>query len=174
MHRRAFTLVEVTVVLAVLAMMAAVLIPRFAALKAGQDSRDFVSDLLRLGSEARLHAVESGVATQVVYNEDQRTLVFQTTDPETLVTEDVKTVGFPAGVELTAFTLDGAFTTSGDWMLTFYPDGSGFDAGVEVLDGDHVFHVTYSGRDGTSQKVEGPLEEASGSDWQAGELEQRI
>ncbi len=173
-RKKAFTLFEVTIVIAVLAALAAVVIPRFAALQSGQQSREFTSALMRLGSDARILAIESGQAAQVVYDEAARALVIQTLDPETLQANQERTIPIPESVELSSFTLDGAYTTGGDWRLDFYPDGSGSSAGLEVTDGDLVYNVTFRGRDGTGIRSEGSLEEAPPSEWQAGELEQRI
>ena len=159
---------------AILGLLAAVVVPRYVSLQAGQDSRDFMSALLRIGSDARLIAIESGQAVQVTYDDSQRAVVFQTIDPDTFALSESKVIPVPGSIQLSSFTADGAFATAGDWQIAFYPDGSGLDGGIEVEDGAYVYNIVYRGVDGTSQKQDGPLEESSGRDWQAGELEQRI
>jgi type II secretory pathway pseudopilin PulG len=162
------------IVVAVVSALAAVTIPRFVAMKSGQDARDLASALVRIGADARLLAIDSGQTVQVTYDALRRAVVFEALDPETLEGTEVKTIEIPEGVELSAFTLEGRFATEGDWLLSFYPDGSGSDAGIEVEDGLDAYHVLIEGRDGTATRAEGRLEEADLQEWQAGELEQRV
>jgi type II secretory pathway pseudopilin PulG len=167
-------MVEAMVVIAVITAMAAVVLPRFVALQAGQASRDFASALVRLGSEARLMAIESGQAVHVRYDDQLRTVVFERVDPDSGQASEARSIPVPETVELTAFTIDGAFVSGSDWTLEFYPDGAGLDAGIEVEEGDYVYHVLIEGKDGTATKAIDRLEESGGQEWQAGELEQRI
>jgi prepilin-type N-terminal cleavage/methylation domain-containing protein len=171
---RGFTLVEMTVVVAVLAMLAAVVLPRFIALEAGQESRDFASALMRLGTDARLIAIETGQQVEVTFDEDRGLIVLSTLDEETLVPTENKTISVPSSHELSAFVAAGEFMTPAEWMLDFHPDGSGRSGGIEVRDGEYTYHITINGHDGTSKRMEGQLEEAGEVEWQAGELEQRV
>ena len=50
----------------------------------------------------------------------------------------------------------------------------GTDAGVEVQDGTRLYSVLINGQDGTAQVVDGELEEDPETEWEAGDLEQRI
>lgn len=174
MRKRAYTLVEMMVVVAVLTTMAALVVPRYASLQAGQDSRDFSSALVRLGSDARLLAIQTGQEVQASFDDERRVLVLSSVDAETLQTAERRTIPLPEGIELTAFTLDGQFAEGSTWVLQFFPDGSGSDAGVEVEDGMYVYHVVIEGRDGTAVRTDGRLEEVEQLEWQAGELEQRV
>lgn len=167
-------MVEAMVVIAVITAMAAVVLPRYAALQSGQSSRDFTSALLRLGADARLMAIESGQAVNVRYDDQVRAFVFESIDPDTSQATEERTITVPDSVELTAFTIDGAFVNSSDWTLEFYPDGAGLDAGIEVEEGDSVFHVMIEGSDGTARRAADQLEESGSQEWQAGELEQRL
>jgi hypothetical protein len=119
-------------------------------------------------------AIETGLAVNVRYDDQLRTLVFETVDPDSGQATERRSTTVPEMVELTAFTLDGAFVNGSDWTLEFYPDGAGLDAGVEVEEGEYVYHVLIEGTDGTAVKSEGQLEESGGQSWQAGELEQRL
>jgi prepilin-type N-terminal cleavage/methylation domain-containing protein len=173
-NRRAFTLVEVTIVVALIGVMAIAILPRFAALQSGQATRDFTSALLRVGTDARLIAIETGQTAQVRYDDERRMIVFESIDPDTLAATERKAVALPELVSLSAFTIDGRFVSATDWTPQFYPDGSGLDAGIEVEDGAYVFHVNIEGRDGSATRALDRLEESSQKEWQAGELEQRV
>lgn len=165
---------EVTIVVAVLGLVTALAAPRIASLLEGQASRDFREALMRMGAEARLMAIENSQTVNVRYDGESRQFVFETIDAETQEATEQKTVEVPEWIEVPNFTLDGAFAGESDWVLEFYPDGSGLDAGIEVEDGAYLYHVVIEGRDGSATRADGPLEESGEQEWQAGELEQRI
>ena len=172
--RRAFTLIEMIVVIAVIAMMSGIVVPRVVAMVNGQDARDFQSALMRLGSDARLLAIETGDAVQVTYDENRGEIILQTLDDETQAAEESDTVLLPESARLTSFTLRGRQVPITDWVVEFFPDGSGTDAGVEVQDGTRLYSVLINGQDGTAQLVDGELLEDTETEWEAGDLEQRI
>jgi len=161
------------VVVAILGVVAAVVWPRFAALESGQNTRDFQSALMRLGAEARLIAIETGQLVQVTYDQERRAFVFATTDLETAEETERRTFEVPGNMEVTGFLVDNEFAAATDWSLQYAPDGSGPRAGIEVEDGAVVYHVTYKSDDGSATRADGRMEEASQTEWQAGELENR-
>ena len=162
------------VVVAILAMMAGLVVPRVVALVDGQASRDFQSALVRLGSEARLLAIESGDTVSVTYDENRGEIIFESLDDETQAAQESDTIVLPDSAQLTSFTIRGRQVPITDWVVEFFPDGSGTDAGVEVQDGSRLYSVLINGRDGTAQVVDGELEEDPETEWEAGDLEQRI
>ena len=172
--RRAFTLIEMIVVVAVLMMMSAIVLPRVVAMVNGQASRDFQSALMRLGSQARLLAIDTGDAVRVTYDEDRGEIIFETLDDETQAAEQSDAVLLPRSAQLTSFTLQGRQVPITDWVVEFFPDGTGTDAGVEVQDGTRLYSVLINGQDGTAQLVDGELQEDPETEWEAGDLEQRI
>ena len=162
------------VVVAILAMMAGLVVPRVVALVDGQASRDFQSALVRLGSEARLLAIESGDTVSVTYDQNRGEIIFESLDDETQAAQESDTIVLPDSAQLTSFTIRGRQVPITDWVVEFFPDGSGTDAGVEVQDGSRLYSVLINGRDGTAQVVDGELEEDPETEWEAGDLEQRI
>ena len=167
-------MVEMIVVIAVLALMSSLVVPRVVALVDGQASRDFQSALVRLGSEARLLAIESGDTVSVTYDENRGEIIFESLDDETQAAQESDTIVLPDSAQLTSFTIRGRQVPITDWVVEFFPDGSGTDAGVEVQDGSRLYSVLINGRDGTAQVVDGELEEDPETEWEAGDLEQRI
>ncbi|HXH60059.1 MAG TPA: prepilin-type N-terminal cleavage/methylation domain-containing protein [Fimbriimonadaceae bacterium] len=174
MAKRGFTLVEMTAVIAVLMVLAAVVLPRYAAMEAGQTSRDFQANLLQLGKQARLLAIETDKTVQVTYDSDQQMVVFSSVDPDTLELTQERTFPVPASVQLADFEVDGEFVSPTDFTLSFYPDGTGSDGAIEVDEGAIVYHVNVSGLDGTGSKVDGRIQDTTEpTKWQAGEIERR-
>ena len=172
--RRAYTLIEMIVVIAILAMMAGLVVPRVVSMVNGQASRDFQSALVRLGSEARLLAIESGDTVRVTYDDNRGEIVFETLDDETGVAQESDTVLLPNSAQLTSFTLRGRQVPITDWVLEFFPDGSGTEAGLEVQDGTRLYSVLINGQGGTAEIIDGELVEDPETEWEAGDLEQRI
>ena len=162
------------VVVSILSMMAGFVVPRVVAMVNGQSSRDFQSALVRLGSQARLLAIESGDAVRVTYDEDRGEIVLETLDDESQAAQESDTIVLPESAQLTSFTLQGRQVQISDWVVEFYPDGSGTDAGVEVQDGTRLYSVLINGQDGTGLFVDGELEEDPETEWEAGDLEQRV
>ena len=167
-------MVEMIVVVAVLALMSSLVVPRVVALVDGQASRDFQSALVRLGSQARLLAIETGDTVRVTYNESRGEIIIETLDDETQAAEESDTIFVPDSAQLMSFTLRGRQVPITDWVVEFFPDGSGTDAGIEVEDGTRLYSVLINGQDGTAQVVDGELQEDPETEWEAGDLEQRI
>ena len=162
------------VVIAILALMAAIVVPRVVALVDGQASRDFQSALVRLGAQARLLAIETGDTVRVTYNESRAEIIIEILDDETQAAEESDTVLVPMSALLSSFTLRGRQVPITDWVVEFFPDGTGTDAGIEVEDGSRLYAVLINGQDGTGLIVDGELEEDPETEWEAGDLEQRI
>ncbi len=163
-----------TAVITILMVIAAVVLPRFAALNAGQTSRDFQSALIDLAADARIMAIESGRVVQVTYQDDRLALVINSVDPDNFELQELRTVSLVPGANLTSFTVEGLFASSADWIMEFHPDGTGNDAGIEVDEGGRIYSIRFRGEDGSSQRSDSPLEESSEQEWQAGEIETRI
>ena len=163
-----------TAVIAILTFVAAIALPRFAALNRGQASRDFQSALVDLAADARIIAIESGRRVQVTYQDDRLALVVSSVDPETFETQEERAIALIPEATLSSFTSEGLYTTGADWMIEFHPDGTGNDAGIEVDEGGRIYSVRYSGENGSSTKSETQLEEAANEEWEAGEIERRI
>ncbi len=162
------------VVIAVLAMISGIVVPRVVAMLRSQGARDFQSALVRLGSEARLLAIETGDTVRVTYDEDRGEIIFESLSDETQLAVESDTIILSETAQLTSFTLRGRQVPISDWVVEFFPDGSGTDAGVEVQDGTRLYSVLINGQDGTAQLVEGELLEDPETEWEAGDLEQRV
>lgn len=163
-----------TAVIAILAFVAAVVLPKYVALSRGQSSRDFQSALVDLAADARIFAIETGRTVRVTYQDDRQAIVISSVDPVNFETLDERVIPLIPNLSLSSFTVEGLFSTSADWMIEFHPDGTGNDAGIEVDEGGRIYSVRFSGETGASTKTDDVLEEIANEEWQAGEIERRI
>ena len=173
MSKRAFTLLEMLIVMLVLTLTATVVVPRVINVMNSQAENDFRRSLMRVGAEARLLAIETGNTVQVTYNDTERAVTLSTVDPETALEEVQKSYSLPDVAELVSFMVGGDFVSSNDWIVEYYPDGTGTDCGIEVQTGLEIFAVMIEGEDGASHLM-GSLNEVEDSEWEAGELERRL
>jgi type II secretory pathway pseudopilin PulG len=164
------------VVITILAMMAALIIPNFLAMKRSREIRDAESALMRLPSEARIEARRS--ATPVTLRVEDTTLVMEraaTTD-EPDATE-VKRLELPEEIRVDAARLGTESSDIGSWVWTVYPDGSAERAGLEFVEGDSSRRHSLllpAGSNESSRWLEGELPlDNENERWTAGELEQR-
>jgi len=67
-HRRGFTYVELVVVVAIIAVVSALIVPRMASIRQGQDERAFRAGLRDLASQARSRAIETGDIVTLAYD----------------------------------------------------------------------------------------------------------
>ena len=113
-ENEAFTLVEILVVLAILALTAAIVAPRFT--RSGQDASMVVAvEAKQMLQLARLKAISTGKETHVVIDLDQRRLT---------TVDTTKIVTIPDGVQASATVGRDNETTTTSGAIHFYPDGS--------------------------------------------------
>lgn len=169
---RAFTLVEVSVVVLLLAMFAALTVPRLAAFKRGNELREFRMNLVKLVGEAKASAMETGTECRVRYEEsgDQFELVRVGTDDDEQV---IETLSLPAEVQISS-SRSGGQDMGVNWQASFYPDGSATDGGVRIDWGDTEESLIIDGRTGSASWSSDDIPDPSSTRWQAGEIEQRM
>lgn len=179
---RGFTLIEMTVVVTILAMMAALIVPNLVAVRRGQQARELEAALLRLPTEARNEARRSGTA--VTLRMEGETLVMERApltedgiaDPEA-DPESIRRVDLPEGVRLDAARQARENIDTASWSWVVYPDGSADAGGLEFAQGDGAENrrtlLLPAGPAEEARWQDGPLAEETEERWTAGELEAR-
>jgi type II secretory pathway pseudopilin PulG len=179
----AFTLVEMTVVVTILALMAALVVPNLVAIRDGQRARAWAADVLRLPTEARNEARRAGVPVTLRVDGDalvmQRPPAPEPGEPADTEAEpqEVRRLDFPEGVTLEAGRRgrDAADAATWDWVV--YPDGSADSGGLEFgtgggggsADGHRTLLLPARASD-EPRWQDGPLREDADERWQAGNL----
>ena len=167
--RRGFTLVEMTVVIAILAMIAALVVPNMIAIKRSQDIRVMEASLLRAPAEARNEARKAQVP--VVLRVDGDVLVMERMSTEG-DPEEVKRVTLVDGVRIESARQGSETMDLASWQWVVYPDGSADTGLLEFSEGETRKSLVLAA-DGNARWVTGEVPEITQEWWPAGELEQR-
>ncbi|CAN5578893.1 hypothetical protein BH11ARM2_BH11ARM2_24240 [soil metagenome] len=163
MIRRAFTLIELMVVIAVLVMMASIAVPSVVALQRSRAERSTLESVGRLPSEARIRAREKGKTVTLAYESSQGELTLTQDD------EQVGTVSLGNALQVNSVDLDDTDKSTSD--VKFYEDGTADPATIRLTAGGSQRYLRID-KDGSSRWVDEPPQ-TNDERWQAGELEQR-
>lgn len=171
LSRRGFTLIELTLIVGVLAIMSVMVVPRVRSIQEGSAFRHFRIDARRIAQEARALAVSRGELVSVAFDESRSSLnaIVETSDEQPTV---LSSVDLAPGVEAVEFVQEEAQSTPSEWRIRFYPDGRSDGGGVLFQSGEASFHLAVL-ENGTIRFDEGDLPDLSAEQWSAGEYEQR-
>ena len=172
MKRRGFTLMEVTVVIAVLVITAVMIMPAISRQKGQITQRDFVPALRRIVSSARTAAIDQSVTTYLSWDDSQAKVILYKQGTADGGDEQLTSISVPNAFTTNSFVLNGESSNSGDWKLHFYPDGSSETGGVEFTDNGKTQYMLVNIR-GIGQLAGGSLPETSSDHWPAGDYEHR-
>lgn len=171
MRRRAFTLIEMMAVTAVLAIIAGLVTPNIASALKANRKRDYLESIQRLTVEARQIAESSGTATALVADEDGGLQILQT-EPGAQEPTTLRTVSAVQGIAPSRFVNGNDEVGAGDWQAQFFPDGTSDQAGLEFGEGGTIWSLAID-RHGNGHVTKGELEEVQEDRWPAGEYVQR-
>lgn len=166
MRRRAFTLIELTVVILVLALLAASIMPNVASAIESNRRRNFRLAVPRLMSEAHNTAVQSGQPVFLTTNEDDGFELTRTVEGEETVLQTLDAV---EGVTIDSLLAADGSEPSDEWRVGFYPDGTSDGGIVDLNEAGSTFR--YQIVKATSRvKRLGEDETVEDEKWQAGDL----
>ena len=168
-RKSGFTLIEMMVVVVVLSVLASLVVPNLVRAQEGQQKRDFEASLYRLASYAREKAIQEHKTISLSMS-DRSFVVNDVTDGGD--ENELRTLAMPEGVDTGSFAAEGEDSTSGDWKLRFYSDGSSDGGGVELNNDGRIRSLEIK-PNGSMKLVEGSLEENDNEKWMAGEIEKR-
>ncbi|MEZ0325478.1 MAG: GspH/FimT family pseudopilin [Fimbriimonas sp.] len=166
---RGFTLIEMMVVVVVLSVVASMIVPNLVRAQEGQRKRDFEASVFRLASYARERAIQEHKTISLSMS-SRSFVVNDETDRED--DTELRSLEMPEGVDTGAFAAEGEDSTSSDWRLRFYADGTSDGGGVELNNDGRIRSLEVK-PNGSMKLVEGSLEESGTEKWMAGEIEKR-
>ncbi|MFY9233858.1 MAG: hypothetical protein WAO58_05280 [Fimbriimonadaceae bacterium] len=171
LNRRGFTLVELTMIVGVLAIMAIIVVPRIQAMEDGAEYRHFRLGVRRIANEAKTLAVSRGEPVSVAYDETEGalSLIVESQDQSIV---NLQSLPLGTGVEAVEFVAENAQSTPSEWRLRFYPDGRSDGGGILFQSANQTFFLAAD----TSGRVrfdDGILPDLSSERWSAGDYEQR-
>jgi Tfp pilus assembly protein FimT len=203
MRRRAtaaYTLVEMVVVCAILALLATAVMTNLVAIRRSQTLRSTAADVLRLPTEARNQAatlkvpiallLDGGdlVLERVAVDEPTNTMGARNTPATSLTIKSgnkggagsqsngdvLKRVTLGGEVQVESAQSQGDSVDPGAWRWVVYPDGSADTAGL-VLQFGAQRRTLYLPADGPPRWIEGDqMPDPTQDRWPAGEVEQRV
>jgi type II secretory pathway pseudopilin PulG len=167
---RAFTVVELNIVILILLLAAALIIPSIVSIQRSRAIKDLEGSVARLPVLAQNDAIKSKVTvTMQLQGTD---LILQET-PDNGTPTTIRTVDLGQDLQITSAQLNGKTTDPGGWIWKAYPDGSTDTGGLQFAEGSAVRSMTiYS--DGASNWDSQELPDVSLQQWPAGQLQQRV
>jgi Tfp pilus assembly protein FimT len=179
-HRRSqvgTTLIELTVVLVILLIIAAAVGPRVVAMLQSQDAKQLKAKIARLPAEAEAQAVtlQAPVRIRVSSNSiimEQATLGTDGAITQDTASEQIKQVDLGDGLRLDNAQLNGMPSPPDSWEWVVYPDGSS-DAGALEFEEDKSHFSLVITDHAASQWIEGDMPDQTQDIWPAGSLAQR-
>jgi prepilin-type N-terminal cleavage/methylation domain-containing protein len=176
-RRRGFTLIEMTVVITILAVMAASIMPNLVAIKQSRELRELEWALQRLPAQARDEARQRNARVILRIDGDDIVLSHvRTADgglDDTAELEEIKRVPLGKNLRIDAVRKGSETISSSEWEWTAYPDGSSDDANLAVIEGDNAKSLVLPANGEARWNTDD--ENGAGEDepWQAGEVELR-
>jgi prepilin-type N-terminal cleavage/methylation domain-containing protein len=194
-QKRGFTLIEMTVVLVVLVLFAALITPNVITMQSRQQRREADGQILNLARQGRESAIESGFTYAMMYDSAKTAFVLKKEPPPqdagsvagTLPTpaprplanvqsvsdlQQVQAFNLPSGVEASKFVANDDSVDGGSWIVHFYADGTSDGGGVEITQSQAIQAIQVT-KDGFSSIIQGSLPESTEQIWTAGTYAQQ-
>jgi prepilin-type N-terminal cleavage/methylation domain-containing protein len=190
--RKGFTLIEVSVVIVVVALMAAIAFPRLQQMAASQRAANSIDGIERLLRQGREEAVRRQAFTRIVVRgsslvlsaPDQLPLDEQLPapedeggdpiDPDRELGQIISSAQLAEGAALAAFQLNGSESDEAEWSAGFYADGAASASGLEIdLLGRRISFIV-DPTSGAVARIEGAMPLQQSPKWEAGQIEQRL
>ncbi len=136
-RRHGFTLIELSAVVLVLALLAAFLTPNLGRSLVANQRRNYRAGLLRMVADARRQAAQTGTAITMGVSDDG---AFQLSAVNADNEENVLSTLAPIdGVEASGLYLKDGTEAGNDWLVKFYPDGTSDGGAIDISEnGDEI------------------------------------
>jgi len=167
-EKRAYTLIELSVVIAVLALLAAAVTPLLSSFTQSQRYHSFISQLATIGAQTREEAIALAKPVDLEFDGSANQFKIHTLD-ENGSDKFLNTVQLPGGYSAQRFQLSGKESDAGEWKLTFYPDGSSDGGGVQVTQGADTITLYSDPTTGRTVLNHDPLPDPTTLSWTAGD-----
>lgn len=168
--RAAFTLIEMVVVTAIVALMSALILPNLVAIQRSRMLRDEQAVLKRLPTEARNEAVKARVTVSL--RVDGNEIVMERENTKTNEPESVKRVPVGNGFQVTGAQSGNDTSDVGSWKWQAFPDGTSDSGGLTFQVGSEQQSL-WIPADGPARWVGADLPQTTDNSWPAGDLQQR-
>jgi type II secretion system protein H len=166
--RSGFTLIEASVIIVIVALMAAAIVPKLLAFTRSNEARSFVQKLAAIGGEGRELAISTNKPVDIEYDSSGNQFKLHTLDPEGGDKYlDVLTV--EAGLTPARFLIGAKESDPGSWKLNFYPDGSSDGGGVQLTQQNNNLSLYIDATTGKATVLLDQLPDTTVLTWTAGD-----
>ena len=165
-----FTLIEISVVVLIFALFAALVLPRVIPLNRGDAVRKFTIELPGAIRTIRANALNRSETLVLSFDSQQNQIVVQTSEGQQVGNAII----VPADIEVSGARIGKNDATGTDWELRFYPDGTCDGGGISFSFDGKAQSLQLFAQTGSGRWVDGELPEQGSDEWSAGELEQRV
>ena len=190
MAKRAFTYIELSVVVVLLLVAAAAITPSVVRMKSNRVLSDFKNGLPGLAAMARETAITRGSAVDLQFDENARQMQIVApssqdsggtgpirnasgiTLPTDTTAAPITTAALPPGVEGSDYKAPPESTTTVAWSVRFYPDGTAAPAGIAFTLKDETYSLVIDAKGGGTL-VTGGIPDLTATKWQAGDYVHR-
>jgi len=178
LRKRAFTLIELSVAIVVIGLLAAIIAPNVIAMRRGQDARLALLRVRDLARDGATFAARERTTLELRYDSGSRTLqVVRPADPNATDTgrqeeNTLRSFTLPPGAELGAIRVGGDDVSAAGTGLKFYSDGRADAGTIEIEEAGATFTIRVRA-DGEAELIEGNAEAEVATSWPAGEYEKR-
>lgn len=170
-----FTLIELSVVLAILLLLAGLITPSLRAVERTGETRAFQSAMRRVATEAKQASVNAGRAATLRFEDtDGRFVVELAAEDTASEATSLTQIDLPEGTTIAEFRKGDAIASASDWQVQFYPDGTCESSVLTFDEGGKSSHWTLEGSTCSVKLEDGPAPTAEPDSWPAGEYEQRL
>lgn len=170
--RRGFTLMEMTVVITVLLLMAAFVVPNMLAIRRSRSILDMEAAIQRLPREAHNEAMKSHQAVALRVENNALVMERVPANEDGGSNQELKRVSLGEEFNVTRAQNGKESIDVASWKWTTYPDGSADQGGLEFTEGSQTKSLVLP-KQGDYTWQEGNLPEPTEEEWQAGEIEKR-
>jgi prepilin-type N-terminal cleavage/methylation domain-containing protein len=170
---KGFTLIEMTVVITILVVFAAVIMPNLSSEQKSRTARQFFPKARNLMLEARSRSIGDGVTRSVRIDESGGRLVVERTDADTGDPVEDRSLALPEGVTSSAFRVEKEESNSSEWAVRFFADGKALGGGITFESNGRAISLIVDAT-GSITQIDGSLPDTSDETWDAGGYEQRV
>ncbi len=163
-----FTLIELTVVILILALLAGAVFARIGSVRDSQIYHGFVNQLGEIGTQTRAEAIALAKPVDLEFDSSNSRFSIHTVD-DNGSDKQLSTLSVPNGYTPQRFQLNGKDSDAGEWKLYFYPDGSCDGGGVQITQGNNTISLYCDASTGKSKLTHDQLPDPSTLNWTAGD-----
>lgn len=169
---RGFTLIELSVVVLVLVLIAAIVVPRLRSVNESFEAKLSLDGVQRLATQARESAIASGRPVGLAYNEADHAFELrqETIEGDFSV---LSSAGLHSSMVMERFVVGENESNAADWTVNFYGDGSSDGGGIELNEGGLTRSFIIGAKSGLARWANGGLPAYETETWPAGEFERR-